>query len=125
MPDIYEQHRAAFRQVSAYVVCDNGERVATIAFKFPADGAGRLYAYAHWFGLEMTRGHAGGGGYDKQSAALSGAARKAIEDYGRAHEPATQAIERRRQFFLAILRDAGLSWDRELRERGFTVFQAV
>lgn len=56
MTKIYEQHDAAFSRVSAYVVARNGERVATIAFKFPADGAGRLWAYVHWLGLEMVRG---------------------------------------------------------------------
>lgn len=45
MKTIYEQHEKAFTSVQAFVIAKNGERVATIAFKFPRDGAGRLYAY--------------------------------------------------------------------------------
>lgn len=48
MTDIYKQHDTAFARVSGYVIAKDGERVATIAFKFPADGAGRLWAYVHW-----------------------------------------------------------------------------
>ena len=70
MPDIYDQHDAAFARVSAFVICRDGERVATVALKFPADGAGRLHAYVHWLGLPMVRGFAGGYGYDKRSAAV-------------------------------------------------------
>lgn len=56
MTDIYDLHSKAFARVSAYVVLDkSGERVATVAFKFPADGAGRLYAYVHWIGVPMVR----------------------------------------------------------------------
>lgn len=47
MAKIYDQHRAAFSNVSAYVITLDGEKVATIAIKFPRDGAGRLYAYVH------------------------------------------------------------------------------
>lgn len=71
MSNIYDQHSAAFASVNAYVVVKNGERVATIAFKHPRDGAGKLYAYVHWIGLQMVRGWASGGGYDKHSAAAS------------------------------------------------------
>ena len=73
--DIYVLHAKAFNRVSAYVIMRGEERVATIAFKFPRDGAGRLYAYVHVFGAPMVRGYAGGYGYDKRSAACSSAAK--------------------------------------------------
>ena len=73
MSSIYEQHAASFANVAAYVILCDGERVATIAFKFPRDGAGRLYAYVHWIGAEMVRGSANGYGYDKRSAACAAA----------------------------------------------------
>lgn len=66
---IYDQHRAAFDSTSAYVIAKNGRRVGTIAFKFPRDGAGRLYCYLHVLGVEMVRDFAAGGGYDKKTAA--------------------------------------------------------
>ncbi len=116
MPDIYEQHKAAFALVKAFTIAKDGERVATIAFKFPRDGAGRLYAYVHWIGLEMVRGHAAGGGYDKRSAACNHAASKL--DRGQEDCPSL--------FQQALINgDNGAGWDRCLRDAGFTVWQAV
>lgn len=43
MKNIYDQHDAAFGGVSAYVICDAfGDRIGTVALKFPRDGAARL-----------------------------------------------------------------------------------
>ena len=126
MADIYEMHEKAFAKVSAFVILKDGERVATVAIKFPADGAGRLWAYVHWLGLEMVRGHAGGYGYDKRTAAVSGAAINAIAAHK--HDEKTEAtpeLEARRAFFLAAARDAGDDWTRALEKAGFTVLQAV
>ena len=126
MADIYEQHRAAFARVAAYVVMHKGERVATIAFKFPRDGAGRLYAYVHWIGLEMVRGYAGGCGYDKRSAACASAIKPL-----RAHANAPGGLEIVRHesalaaFITALAKDGGQTWDSALREAGFNVLQAV
>lgn len=122
MPDIYDQHRAAFARVSAYVVTHQGERVATIAFKFPKDGAGRLYAYVHWLGIPMVRGWAGGFGYDKSTAACSSAAKRALGSYPCAEAPHTTAV---RAFWRALERDTGWHWDTQLANEGFTVLQAV
>lgn len=36
MSDIYALHQSAFSSVSAYVVLKDGERVATVALKYPA-----------------------------------------------------------------------------------------
>lgn len=118
---VYRQHEASFSSVSAYVVLFNGDRVATIAIKFPRDGAGRLYAYVHWIGVPMVRGQAGGGGYDKRSAACANAARK-LPETSTEYEghPAAYAV-----FRDTLARDDGYSWDRRLTDAGFTVFQAV
>lgn len=124
-PDIYTQHDKAFSAVSAYVVLNRAnERVATVALKFPRDGAGRLYAYVHWIGLEMVRGWAGGYGYDKRSAACASAARRIAignltgdEWTNRRHE-ATAFVE-------ALEKDNGEDWTRQLEAAGFKVFQAV
>lgn len=111
---IYVQHQAAFKHVSAFVITHNGERVATIAFKFPRDGAGRLYVYVHWLGTPMVRGWAGGYGYDKMSAACEHAMRRknAWGDI----DPA---------FHSALANDGGSTWDTRLRNAGFDVLQAV
>jgi len=123
MPDIYTQHAASFRNVAAYVIMRGSERVATIAFKFPADGAGRLYAYVHWIGEPMARGFASGGGYDKRSAACASAAQKMAKLYS-----ATSRLEDHaayNMFRAALLKDDGIGWQDHLRDAGFTVFQAV
>lgn len=115
-PNIYRQHDAAFANVSAFVIAKDGERVATVAFKFPRDGAGRLYAYVHLIGDEMVRGYAGGYGYDKRSAACADAARKLGGDADEARDAFAAAL---------IAGHDGAGWDSALRGAGFTVWSAV
>lgn len=125
MTTIYEQHDAAFANVSAYVVAKDGERVATIAFKFPRDGAGRLYVYVHWLGVEMVRGYAGGYGYDKRSAACSVAAKK-LHAARAKDTPDGGALPIAGDAFIAALSpDDGRHWDNRLRDAGFAVWGAV
>jgi hypothetical protein len=117
--DIYDQHRAAFANVSAYVIMRDNERVATIAFKHPRDGASRLYVYIHWIGAPMVRGHAGGYGYDKMTAACANAAAKLNMTI------APNADDPVAVFGNAIAKDGGHHWDHMLRSAGFGVMQAV
>ena len=119
MTDIYAQHTAAFASVSAFVILNQaGERVATVAIKFPRDGAGRLYAYVHWLGVEMKRGHANGYGYDKRSAAVADAARKI-------QWPIDLGANGPDAFAEAATRDGGEDWTRAVEKAGFRVLQAV
>lgn len=120
MTKIYEQHTAAFTQVSSYAVLKDGKPVATVAFKFPRDGAGRLYAYVHWIGLEMVRGYAGGYGYDKRTAACASAVGNIRLVLG-GILPSDELVA----FHEALARDAGQHWDGALRDAGFTVFQTI
>lgn len=119
----YDQHDAAFRNVSAYVVLKDGARVATIALKFPKDGAGRLYAYVHWIGVPMVRGFASGYGYDKRTAAVVNAQRNimAREEQDRA----ALATPEFAAFAKALETDGGEYFDRKLEQAGFTVLQAI
>lgn len=114
--NVYDLHDKAFAKVSAYIVVKGGERVATIAFKFPKDGAGRLFAYVHWIGTEMVRGFAGGYGYDKRTAACANATRKAVT---------ANAGDDCLSFWQALSRDTGDYWYAQLRKAGFEVWQAV
>jgi hypothetical protein len=141
MDTIYDQHDAAFLQVSAFVIARTVntaslnhdpvieiDRVATIAFKFPKDGAGRLYCYLHVLGLPMVRGMAGGYGYDKRTAAFEDAAKKQasakLEDWQTEDGYAAQ-----REIARAILASfegrGGHDWQANLRHAGLTVLQAV
>ena len=122
MATIYDQHDAAFRNVSAFVIAKDGERVATVAFKYPKDGAQRLWAYVHWHGVPMVRGFASGCGYDKQSAACASASR-AIENL-HAKEFLNKCADQV-AFIAAMGKDDGRGWDDNLRREGFIVWQAV
>jgi hypothetical protein len=124
MADIFEMHSKAFNSVSAFVIAKDGERIATIALKFPKDGAGRLFAYVHFLGAPMTRGYASGYGYDKRSAAVANAAQKLVF----AKSPATAPLGEQEAFDAfrtAIETDGGEYWDTRLRNAGFDVWQAV
>lgn len=122
MPTIYDHHDKAFGQVAAYVVAKGETRVATIAFKFPRDGAARVYVYVHWIGTRMVRGYAGGFGYDKRSAAV-GAAARALFDID---EPgAMNGFPDFAAFRDALAKDNGQDWERNLTAGGFEVWQAV
>ena len=82
MTTIYELHDKAFPLVRAYALTNKGKHVGLISFKYPNDGAGRLWCYVHIFGLAMARGYAGGYGYDKTSAAACAAVQNIATDAG-------------------------------------------
>lgn len=120
MSDIYEQHHRAFADVAAYVVLKGNKEVARIAIKFRHS----VTAYVHWLGMEMQRGRADGGGYDRASAAVAYAARKIPEA---PYVTNADAPERgnRGAFLKAAQADGGKRWDDALRDAGFTVLRAV
>ena len=129
--NIYYQHKAAFPYVSAYaIVGKKGERVGSIAFKFPRDGAGRLWVYLHIFGVTMVRGMAGGYGYDKQSAAMADAGSKAVKtiagytDQDKKDYPLT--VKHVTNICKALdIGGSGADWQRELERAGYRVYGAV
>jgi hypothetical protein len=61
----YAAFDRAFSNVSAYIILHSGAAVGRVAFKHGAS----VQCYAQIWGAEMTRGKAGGGGYDRASAA--------------------------------------------------------
>ena len=131
MTDIYDQHRAAFARFSAFVILKDGARVATVAFKFPADGAGRLYCYWHVLGMPMARGFAGGGGYDKRSAAAESAVAsiKPMADFATSDPTWPDYMARinghSAAFKAAIGANDGRDWTRRIEDAGYVVLQAA
>ena len=123
MTNIYDQFDAAFKQISAYAVMRDGDLVARISIKFPRDGAGRLYAYVHWLGAPMVRGHANGYGYDKRSAACAVAARKMTVKQG--IDPLSSEMTNHIEFMRALEKDGGEYFYDALRHAGFTVYQVI
>lgn len=127
MANVYDQHRASFSNVSAYVITYGGERVATIAFKFGTS----VIAYVHWCGVPMRRGRAGGSGYDRQSAACADALRRvprALDDGAYSDGTPHHTSEEKEafgRFWEALTTDDGCGWDHRLRDAGFKVWQAI
>lgn len=116
---IYEQHDKAFNNVSAFVITDlKGQRVATCAFK----RGQAVTCFFHIIGLEMTKGRAGGGGYDRASAAAYDAVTKTkVLDGARPEERETL-----KHMIEACKEGNGFSqWYDALRKRGYNVLQAV
>lgn len=111
---VYDQHRAAFANVAAYVVLLGADRVATVAFKY----GNRCSCYFHVIGAPMAKGWADGGGYDKASAAAHSAVRRIDRN---AYPEHVAIIDR----IAGAIKDSGRSWDGDLRADGFTVLQAV
>ena len=117
-PNIYDQLNSHTALVSASVILFKGIVVAKIIFKFPKDGAGRLYTYVHWFGVPMVRGSASGYGYDKKSAAL---ARLPTIDPDNAQLGQDHSNEQK--LFINALASCGdgWGWDYHLKQAGFTI----
>lgn len=117
--DIYDDHAKAFCNVNAYVICDlTGKRIATIAFK----RSQAVTCYLHIFGLQMTKGRAGGGGYDRHSASALDAINKVKPANG--NDP--ECVKLIPVFKRALEEGNGSShWDRALQQHGFKVYQAV
>jgi len=121
---IYNQFDAAFSHVAAYVVINprNGDCVAKVAIKRSASGL-RTTAFVHWLGVPMVKGVANGGGYDKDSASVASAARKA--DWTLYDKAGAATRSDQEAFLKAASIDGGKRWDDAVRDAGFTVYQAV
>jgi len=102
------------QRVAAFIVLRGAEHVGTIRIHYPADGAGRLIAYVVDWTLEKPdamrfdeftrwrRGSASGYGYDKASAAMSGATIAGVTTV-----------------------DDGHDWRHHFKTGGLTILQAI
>ena len=120
MKTVYEQFDAAFGRVAAYTLHREGRFIGRIAFKYPQDGAGRLYCYAQVWGGPMTRASVSGGGYDKATAAAHNAVH-GLRDPDR--DPSTAADLAAVQ--AALSSDGGRRWTDQLLAQGIRVCQAI
>ncbi|MDE2104045.1 MAG: hypothetical protein KGL39_42805 [Patescibacteria group bacterium] len=121
--DIYQQFDAAFRNVSAYAVLREGKLVARICFKYGS----AVTAFVHWYGLEMQRGQARGGGYDRASAACAAAASKIVNDCygtGTTSKAKEQALCAKFKHALENGPD-GMGWETWLRAEGFEIVNMI
>lgn len=118
MTVIYDQFDKATAQVGAYAILKDGKFVGRVVFKYPRDGAGRLYCYLQAWGATMVRGFASGGGYDKRTAAFEDAARKLQKD---SVPSDVQALDTVFAFLDVAAENSGERWDRRLETRGYVV----
>lgn len=125
MTNIYNQHRAAFANVSALVVMRGKERIATLAFKYPRDGASRLWCYVHFFGMPMVRGYASGYGYDKRTAAVESAIAKIDPEYFSESQWAKYRKECSRFCDAINKANNGIDWADSFRNAGYEALSAV
>jgi hypothetical protein len=102
-------------RVSAYVILHAGKYVGRVVISYPADGANRVYAIAWLPGNPDSAdrwvrhyGWASGGGYDKKSAAMSGAA---------VWNPVTGKMVK--------IPDDGQGWENHLRHMDYEIITAV
>lgn len=123
MTKVYNQFDGAFRHVSAYAILHNGEYVARISMKHGAS----VVAYVHWIGAEMARGTAGGGGYDKATAAIEHAAAKMPSDWRPSFARGTiqDVADVYQAFRAALSHDDGAGWARHLERAGFFICNVI
>lgn len=116
MAKVYDQFDAAFKQVSAYAVLKDGKHVASVTLKHGRS----VVAYVHWIGLAMTRGQAGGGGYDRSSAAVEKAAARTVGG-------ARSADWLQADNFVGVLKEGNGSrrWFQELEANGYVVVNVI
>ncbi len=116
MTNVYDQHAAAFKGISAYVIAHEGKQIGKIAFK---RGNCRVTCYLHIHGLMMQKGTANGGGYDMASAAAYAAISKPFETKD-AFQAQYHALGIR-----SVLKDDSQHWDNALRAAGYEVMGAI
>lgn len=128
--DIYQKHDSAFNNVNAHVIATTNkqggiERLATVAFI--RGDSGNVRCFFHLIGVQMQLGQAGGGGYDKHSAAFYEAVKKAREALnGKESVDDVAYIKDADAILAAAVKGNGSSrWMDALRENGYFVLQAV
>lgn len=119
MTSIYEKFDAATKQTSAYAILDKGKYIARVVFK---RGNGlRQTCFAQIWGMQMTMGFAGGGGYDKHTASFEHAISKFKPEDG--NDPDVVAVARLWQdLFVAT---SGEGWNNRLISAGYQVLNVV
>jgi hypothetical protein len=115
MTTIYEQFDAATRSFTAYAILSDGEAVGRVVIKFGT----AVTAYVQVWGMPMTKGRAGGGGYDRATAAVSAALQKI--DLRDAAYPDPKATATVTKILEAFAGKGGERWTSILEGAGFVL----
>lgn len=117
--DLYAAARHAINANQACIIFDGARAVAKITLKYTD---ARCTAYLWIAGAGISKGHAGGGGYDRSSAAL----RKAAQSAPPCEYAGVTGYDERRSIIIAALdKDDGHRWHDHLFNAGFTVEYAL
>ena len=104
----------------ALAILHKGEVIGRIVNRYSPSG-NSCFAYVHLHGTRMLKGRAGGGGYDRQSAAINRCAEKA---YARL-EAGESFFGYEKDFWECCAMDDGYGPVHHLRERGFQIVQVL
>jgi hypothetical protein len=117
--NIYEKFDAATKQTSAYAIMHQGKYIGRVIFK---RGNGlRQTCFAQLWGMTMTTGFAGGGGYDKHTASFESAVEKfKVED---GNDPIVWAHAK--AWKLLFSTSSGEAWNNRLISNGYQVLNVV
>ena len=118
---LYSEASRALGGASAHIILEGTRIVAKITIKYSKSNL-RCTAYLWIAGGGISKGYAGGGGYDRQSAALAKAARamppceyRGIVGYQ----------ERYDAIIGALLNDNGERWHERLYKSGYSTIDAL
>ncbi|BBD98075.1 hypothetical protein SAMIE_1015760 [Sphingobium amiense] len=109
----YAAFDRAFANVSAYVILHSGAAIGRVAFKHGAS----VQCYAQIWGGDMQRGTAGGGGYDRATAAAEQAFSRMSEDSATRDDAANHIIALQS----ALAGSDGKRWALCIEDAGYTV----
>lgn len=120
---IYKTFDRVTSRMSSHAILKYGESVGFVLIHYPTDGAGRLKAFVHLYGLPMAYGSASGYGYDKATAAVYAAIKSMeIDDRG-IKEVGAEGMEARRiaRLLQDTFTDGGHDYIRQMEDQGLTL----
>ncbi len=111
---IYRTFDRVTARIRSHAILKCGEPVGFVLVHYPADGAGRLKAFVHIYGLPMAYGSASGYGYDKATAAVYAAIKSMDVD----RQDIRQVIAR---LLKDTFTDGGHDYVRQMEDQGLTL----
>lgn len=120
---VYKTFDRVTSRIRSHAILRDGESVGFVLIHYPADGAGRLKAFVHLYGLPMAYGSASGCGYDKASAAVHAAVKSMQIDDCTVDEVGAQGMEARRiaRLLQNTFAEGGRDYVRQMEDQGLTL----
>ena len=113
---VYEAFNTATQAFTAVALVRDGQAVGRVVIKH---GGASVTAYVQVWGIDMARGRATGGGYDKASAAVSAAVDSMTAASSNPEASRCADVIKSCDF------DSGYGWERVLSDAGFTIARVI